>query len=90
MTFCSVNLSHLPRSSPEELSMLSVLDRLAVAELKLNKVSEASSSHIAQLSMMISDVLELKNAVYHHLSAILLQYGSFGAIFSGSFSCSEA
>ncbi len=45
VTFCSVNWRHLPRSSTEEFSMLSVLDRLAVAELKLNRVYEASSSH---------------------------------------------
>ncbi len=36
VTFCYVNWRCLPRSSPEERSMLSVLDRLAVAEVKMN------------------------------------------------------
>ncbi len=63
VTFCSVNWRRLFRSSPEELSMLFVLDRLAVAELKQNRVSEASSSHTAQLAAMISDVSELTKAV---------------------------
>ncbi len=42
---------------------MSVLDRLAVAEVKLNRVSEASYSHTAQLAAMISDVSELMKAV---------------------------
>ena len=60
VTFCCVNWRRLPRSSPEELNMISILDRLAVVEQKLKRVNEVSSSHTAQLVAVEWDMSEMK------------------------------
>ncbi len=60
VTFCCINWRRLPRSSPEELNMISVLDRLAAVEQKLIRVHEVSSSHTAQLTAFVWDVSEMK------------------------------
>ena len=60
VTFCAVNWRCILRSSLEELSMMSLLDRLASVEVKLNRICDTSSSHTAQLAGVISDVSEMK------------------------------
>ncbi len=58
--FCAVDLKRIPKFSPEELDVVSVVDRLALIEKQMCDMKTLTSSHTAQLAGVVAEVAELR------------------------------
>ena len=53
--FCALNLRRVPRFSPEELNLQSIVNRLSVVELHMQQVREQTAHNSARLTVVEQD-----------------------------------
>ena len=53
--FCALNLRRVPRFSPEELNLQSIVNRLSVVELHMQQVQEQTAHNSARLTVVEQD-----------------------------------
>ena len=53
--FCALNLMRVPRFSPDELNLQSIVNRLSVVELHMQQVQEQTAHNSARLTVVEQD-----------------------------------
>ena len=85
--FCATKSDRIPKYSPEDANIGSVLDRIMALEMELTQVKEQSSMHTGQIRNISADVASLKidrsAEVTDGIARQLAQQPTMGASWSG-------